>query len=155
MVQFECPMVIHPLVSFTFGVHCGASLSLHARKGKCCMWLVNKVDTYSACKNRFCRLQMVQFECPKVMHPLMSSPFGVHCGVPFSLHIGKGKSCIRPVKKLEIHFAKIGFVDCKWSNLNAPGSYTPCCHPLLGSTVGCPFLCMQEKGNTACCLLIK
>ena len=40
-----------------------------------------------------------------------------------------------------------GFVDCKWFNLNAPGSYTPWCHPLLGSAVvGFPFLYMQEKG---------
>ena len=48
--------------------------------------------------------------------------------------------------KVEIHFSQIGFLDCKWSNLNAPGSYTPWCHSLLVSTVGCLFLCMQEKG---------
>ena len=30
------------------------------------------------------------------------------------------------VNKLEIHFAKIGFADCNWSNLNAQG-----CAPLV------------------------
>ena len=37
-------------------------------------------------------------------------------------------------------------MDSKWTNLNASGSYTPCCYSLLGTTVGCPLLCMQEKG---------
>ena len=46
--------------------------------------------------------------------------------------------------KVEIGLAKIGFVDCKWSNLNAPVRYS-----LLGSIEGCPFLCMQEKENAA------
>ena len=58
-------------------------------------------------------------------------------------------------EKVEILFVKIGFVDPQWSNLNAPRSYTPFCHPLLGSTVGCPFLCMQEKGNATCDLFRK
>ena len=58
--------------------------------------------------------------------------FWVHCGVPFSLDVGKGKCCMWPVNKVEIHFAKIGFVDCKWPNLNAPGSSTHCCHSLWG-----------------------
>ena len=31
-----------PMVSFTFGVHCGVPFSLHAGKGKCCMWLLIK-----------------------------------------------------------------------------------------------------------------
>ena len=43
------------------------------------------------------------------------------------------------VDKVEIYFAKIGFLDCKWFNLNAPGSYTPCCHSLLGFTEGVLF----------------
>ena len=89
---------------------------------------------------------MVQFECPRVIHPLVSLTFGVHCGMPFSLYAVKGKCCMWPVNKVEIYLWKMGFMDCKWSNLNAPGSYTPWCHSLLGSTVGCPFLCMLEKG---------
>ena len=46
--------------------------------------------------------------------------------------------------------AKIGFVDCKWSNWNAQGSYTPWSHSLSRSFVNCPFHWMQEKGNAAC-----
>ena len=48
MVQFECPKVIHTMLLFTFGVHCGVTLSLHAGKGKCCLWLVNKVEIHFA-----------------------------------------------------------------------------------------------------------
>ena len=43
---------------------------------------------------------------------------------PF-LDAGKGNCCMWPVNQVEVYFAKIGFVDSKWSNLNAPGSYTP------------------------------
>ena len=92
---------------------------------------------------------MGQFDCPRVIHPLVSLTFGVYCGVPFPLDAGKGKWCMWVVNKVEIYFSKIGFVDSKWSHLNVPGSYTPWCHSLLGSTVGCPFLCMQEKGDAA------
>ena len=96
---------------------------------------------------------MVQFECPRVIYPLVPFNIGVHSGVSISLYVGKGNSCIWPVNKLEIHFAKMGFVDCKCSNLNAPGSYTSWSHSLLGSILDCPFLCMQEKRNAACGLI--
>ena len=46
MVQFEWPRVTHLLVSFPFGAHCGLPFSLYAGKGKCCMWLANKVEIY-------------------------------------------------------------------------------------------------------------
>ena len=68
---------------------------------------------------------MVQFECPMVILPLVPFTFGVHCGVSISLYAGKGKCCIWPVNKVEIHFAKIGLVDCKWPNLK-----TQCLKPL-------------------------
>ena len=55
-----------------------------------------------------------------------------------------------PVNKVEIHFAKIGFVDCKWSNLNAPGLYTPWCHSLVGSNVECLF--SLHAGEGKCCM---
>ena len=93
---------------------------------------------------------MVQFECPGVINPFVSFTFGFHCGVPFSLDAGNGKCCMWLVNKVDIHFEKVYFVDCKRSNWNAPGSYTPWCHSFLGSTVKCPFLGMQEKGNDAC-----
>ena len=47
-----------------------------------------------------------------------------------SLYAGKKKCCISRVKNVEIHFAKIGSVDFKCSNLNAPGSYNPWFHSL-------------------------
>ena len=53
-------------------------------------------------ENRFCGLQMVQFECVRVIHPLVSFSFRVSCGVPFSQHAGKGKCCIWLVNKVEI-----------------------------------------------------
>ena len=56
---------------------------------------------------------MVQFEWPKVISPLVSFTFGVHRWVPFSLDAGKGKCCMWPVKKAEIYFAKIEFVEPK------------------------------------------
>ena len=47
--------------------------------------------------------------------------------VPFSMHAGIGSAAC------EIHVAKIGFIDCKWYNVNAPGSYTPWSHSLMGA----------------------
>ena len=82
---------------------------------------------------------MVQFEWPGVIHLLISLTFEANCGVPFSLEAGKGKCCIWLVNKVEIHFAKIGFLECKWFNLNGPGSDTPWCHSLLGPLWGAIF----------------
>ena len=48
-----------------------------------------------------CGLQMVQFECPRAMHPLLRFPFGVHYGGAFSLLAGKGKCCTWLVKKVK------------------------------------------------------
>ena len=81
--------------------------------------------------------------------------YGVHSEVPFSLDAGKGKCCMWLVTKVEIYFFKNRFMDGKWSNLNAPRSYTPWCRSILGPIVGCPFHCMQENGNAACGWLIK
>ena len=51
-------------------------------------------------------LQVVPFECP-----IVSFSLEVYCGMPFYLYAGKGKCCMWLVKKVEIHFAKIGFLD--------------------------------------------
>ena len=56
----------------------------------------------------------------------MSSTFGVHYGVPFSLHAGSMKWCMWLVNKVEMYFQKMGFMDSKRSNLNAQ------CHTALG-----------------------
>ena len=71
------------------------------------------------------------------------------------VHAEKVKYCMWHVKKVKIYSAKIDFMVSKWSNLNSPGSYTALCYSLLESTVGCPFLCMQEKGNVAYGMLRK
>ena len=56
-----------------------------------------------------------------------------------------------PVNKVENHFAKIGFVDCKWSNLNAPGSYTcPLVSFTFGVNSGLPF--SLDTGIGKCCI---
>ena len=65
---------------------------------------------------------MDQFECPKVIHLMVSFTFGVHCVVPFSLHAGKGKCSMWLVIKGKcIRISKISFMDSKWSILIAPG----------------------------------
>ena len=43
----------------------------------------------------------------------------------------KRKCCMWYVNNVKIYSAKMGFKDCKWSNLNTPGSYTPWCHSLM------------------------
>ena len=53
-------------------------------------------------------------------------------------------------KKVKIHLAKIGCAECKWLRLNAQGSYIPWCRPLLWSSVGLPFRCMQDIVCVAC-----
>ena len=73
----------------------------------------------------------------------------------FSLHAEKGKCCMWLVNKVEIYFSIMGFLDSKWSNLNTPGPFTSSKLSLVVSLVGWPFLCMQEKGNSACGLLIQ
>ena len=72
---------------------------------------------------------MIQIEYPRDIHTWLSFSFGVHYVVPFSLHAGKGRCCMWAVNKVEIYIAKIGFVDSKWSNVNASRLYT------LGSTI--------------------
>ena len=63
-------------------------------------------------------------------------------GGPWS---GSIECCMWPFNKEYIHFSKIGFVDSKWSSLNAPGSYTSRSHSLLGSIMECPFSCMLKR----------
>ena len=82
---------------------------------------------------------MVQFECLRLIYTMVSINFGVHFRVSLSLHAGKGKNCMWLVNKVEIPFAKIGFVDSIWSNLNAPACPSvlyPFVSLTLGSTLG-------------------
>ena len=93
---------------------------------------------------------MVQFECCKVIYPLLSFTFGVHCGVSLSisLYAGKGKCWMWPVNKVAIHIAKICFVHCKWSNSNAPGSYSRPYVPLR-QPESAPLLPLQQGAQEA------
>ena len=79
--------VIHPFVLFSLEVHYGMLFSLHAGKGKYCMWPFKKRGNLFF-NIKFCGLQMVQFECSRVMRPLLSFTFGSHLGAPFFLHSG-------------------------------------------------------------------
>ena len=111
---------------------------LCAGKGKCCMWLVNKVEIHLT-KIGFVEYKWSNLNAPRFIHPLVSSTFWVHYRVPFSLDAGKGKCCMWLVNNVEIKSSKICFADWQWSNLNCPVvSFT------LESDVGQSFLCMQE-----------
>ena len=109
--------------------------------------------------NRFCGLQVVQFECPRIPKYGHISLGDIHVwsllGAPLPLHAWKGKCCMWIINKRENYFPKIGVVYFRWSNSYAEGSYILWCHPHLESSVGLPFLCMQEKRNVACGLLKK
>ena len=44
MVQFECPSLALGVIHFWDPLWDAMPFSLDAGKGKCCMWLVNKVE---------------------------------------------------------------------------------------------------------------
>ena len=48
-------------------------------------------------------------------------------------------------EKIEIYFWEIGFVDCKWTNLNTPWSYNLCCYLLLEYNGECPVCHMLRR----------
>ena len=83
-------------------------------------------------QNQLNRLQMVQFECPRVRntlvcHPLLESslsPFSAPTPslLPLSLQYKELVYFGRPGKKV-----KISLTGCKLSSFNAPGSYTLYC----------------------------
>ena len=131
VIQLECHRDINPSVTFTSGDHCGVPFSMHTGKGKCCMWLFNKVEIYFP-KKGFIDSKMSNLIAPGSnthwCRPLYDALF---CACR------KGKCCMWHVNKVEIYFPKVGFMDSKWSNLNTLGSYTHWYHSLLGSSVGC------------------
>ena len=130
-------------------------LHMHMVKLECSA-CKKRVMLHVACaKNSSHVLQMLPLECPRVLCPSVSSTFGVRSSVSLSLHVRKGKCPMSPDHKVEIHLPKIRLMDSKCFNSNNPGSCGPLFHPLLGSAVACPFLCIQEKGNLLCRLFIK
>ena len=86
---------------------------------------------------------MIQFEGPRVMHSLVPFPFEVCCGVPFSLHAGKGKCCMwvwtnrKSTLQKKVLMIRNGPI---WM----PQGRTP-----LGVIHFWGPLCMREKGNAA------
>ena len=74
---------------------------------------------------------MIQFECHKVIHPLMLITFGLYYPsiTAFETEMGQGARsrgqiacskrthCMWIVNKMKIYFEKIGFVDSKLYNL--------------------------------------
>ena len=149
MLQFECPRVTQPLLSFMFGVHFWSVLFSRCRKREKQHAAYQKSENLFS-KNGFCGLQMFQFECPRVTHPLLSFTFRVHSCRAFSVDAGKGKHSMWLIKKVKIYFLKIGFVDFKCFSMNDPGSHTPLLSFTFGANSGGPFQWMQEKGNAAC-----
>ena len=64
---------------------------------------------------------MVQFDCPRIMHPLVSFTLVATVRCPFLwMQEGKGKGCICLVNKVEIDISKISFMHYKWSYFNTP-----------------------------------
>ena len=105
MVQFECHRVT-PLVTLSQVVNCRAFIPFSAcGKGKWCMWLVNNMEIYFF-KNMIHGLQMVQFECHRVTHPLVTVSFGFNCVAFRSLHVGKGNAACGSLTKWIFIFQK-------------------------------------------------
>ena len=80
MVQFDCPRVRIPCVSFTFGeflfpIFSPGSSSPHLsgviRIGL--LWEAGQKGGTFWVQNQFTRLKMVQFDCPRVRNPCVSS----------------------------------------------------------------------------------
>ena len=82
MVQFECRRSIRVLVSLNFGVHCGVSISMHARKWECCMWLLNKVIIHFT-KIGFLDTWWSNLNTTGPYTMVSLNSWGPHCGVLF------------------------------------------------------------------------
>ena len=79
-------------------------------------------------------LKACKWSMPQALKPLSLIHFLSWENFPFSLLALWGNKNGLPsmkVKKLEKCQNKIGFRDCKWSSLNAPGTETPQSHPFL------------------------
>ena len=93
-------------------------------------------------QNQLKMLQMVQFECPRITHPLVSFTFEEFsflifsscCFPPSSLwgiknwFIMGGCRARGKAEKVESFWNKISLSGCKWSSLNAPGTESPVSH---------------------------
>ena len=98
-------------------------------KRECSIWLLKKIV-----ENRCCGLQIVQLECPRLIHPLMLSNCGVQkrCNLLLvSITASASKQEMERATLGTQHagvgfaacgwwnlFCKMGFLDCKWRILN-------------------------------------
>ena len=125
------------------------ALSSACRKREMLHVVVNKVEIYSS-KIGFVDSKWSNLNTPGSCTPSFIHFLGQLWDGPFSAC--RKREMLHVVgNKVEIYFSKIGFLDCKWSNLNTPGSYTPWCHSFFRSTVGgVPFTLHAGKGNAAC-----
>ena len=92
---------------------------------------------------------MVQFKCPRFIHPLVSFTIGVYLLSALFPACKKRDMLHLAFEKVEISSRKIDFVDCKWSNLDVHGSFTLCCHSLLWFILECTY-CMHGKSTDSC-----
>ena len=119
MLPLECPRVLCPSVSSTFGVRCSVSLSLHVRKGKCPMSPDHKVEIHLP------KIRLMDSKCFNSNNPVSCGPLfypllGYAVACPFHA-CKKGKCSMSPAHAVEIHLPKFGRMDSKYSNSNAPG----------------------------------
>ena len=81
MLPLECPRVLCPSVSSTFGVRCSVSLSLHVRKGKCPMSPDHKVEIHLP------KIRLMDSKCFNSNNP-------GSCGPLFHPLLGSAVACI-------------------------------------------------------------
>ena len=86
MVSYQVPEELEFWSHLLLGYIVGSPFHCMQEKGSAACGVL--IKRKSNLKNRFLGLQMVQFEC--LIHTMMSFTSGVHYGVPFSLHAGKG-----------------------------------------------------------------
>ena len=86
MVQLECLRVIHPWSHSFLGL---TGCPFSACRKREMLHVACKLSGNLLLKNRFRGLQMVRFECTRVIHLLLSFTLGIHYGVLFALHGGK------------------------------------------------------------------
>ena len=83
-------MARRSLFSFViFWTHCSAPFSQHSEEKGTCTCLA-KIFA----KRGLNMLKIIQLECYRIIHPLVSLTFGGHCSAPFSHHAEEKETCM-------------------------------------------------------------